>query len=380
MLGKIQKFIIKNQKALTKAVLGVFLATFALYPHLASAAALTTMSDTMSRLKVNTLSSHDILFNLGGSTAFDAGETITVDFNEDGGAFSVDGAASVAADFDFNDGTERTVNMGSCPAGANNVEIAVNDTTGVVTITACSTYTSSAAGATVNLEYGTAATTGGSGTNRVTNPNPGSPPVTYTIDIVAAGDTGKLAVVIIADDQIVYSATVDPTITMSVSSNTSSLGTLSVSSVSASTAVTLTISTNGESGCTVTMYDAGDATNPGLYKSASPTDLIGSSTAAYADGPTALSAGTEGYGIQAKTSGNGSGGTFTIGTRYNNDYDANNTVGGLEVGPSAAQTLATASAPINAREILMKAKAAIDGLNRSGSYQDTVTVIATGNF
>ena len=142
------------------------------------------------------------------------------------------------------------------------------------------------------------------------------------------------------------------------------------------TAVDVTVGTNGNSGFTATVYDAGDATNPGLYKSAATTDLIGSSSAAYADGPTGLVAGTEGYGINAATSG-GSGATVTIGTRY---IVGTGDVGGLEVGASAAVTLASATGPVTGRIISINAKAAIDALIRAGTYQDTVTVIVTGNF
>ena len=48
----------------------------------------------------------------------------------------------------------------------NDIAVGIDDATGIVTFTACGTFTSSSSGATINIEYGTAA----GGTNRVTNP------------------------------------------------------------------------------------------------------------------------------------------------------------------------------------------------------------------
>ncbi|HDL74814.1 MAG TPA: hypothetical protein ENH06_00290, partial [bacterium] len=163
-------------------------------------------TDVMTRLKASTASSHDIVFDLSSGTAFDATETITVDFGEDSSYFVVDGASSAIADFDFNDGTERTIVGvdGDCTghSGVDDVAVGINDTTGVVTFEACASFASSSSAATVNIEYGTSA----GGTNRVTNPTAQNDVPIYLAGTV--GDSGSVAISIISDDQVSVTATV----------------------------------------------------------------------------------------------------------------------------------------------------------------------------
>lgn len=345
------------------ACIGLFVA----YRHIAQAASLTSLSDTMTRLKVSTASSHDITFTIGGSNTFAAGETITVDFHEDDSDFTVAGASSAAADFDFNDGTERTIyNVGSSTnctgsSGANDISVGIDDTTGIVTFLACGSFTASGSGATVNIQYGSAAS---GGTNRVTNPSSNG---TYVIDIAGTfGDSGSLAVAIASDEQLVITASVDPTITFSLSANSTAFGTLSSSSVTtASPNITLTVSTNAESGYSITVQDAGSGSNPGLYNS-SAASLIGSADYSYTN-TTDLSS-VAGYGIQASSA------SATIDTRYD---QTGTTVGGFEITP---QTLATYGSPASSHTVTITSKAKVTGSTAAGSYTDTVTFIATGNF
>ena len=125
------------------------------------------------------------------------------------------------------------------------------------------------------------------------------------------------------------------------------------------------MSCNYGAGCTLSVADAGNTTNPGLWNSAE-SDLVQSSTAT-------LSAGTEGYGIQATTTGAGSGGTLTVATTY--DKSGSN-VGGLTLGGA---TLISSSLPIGSREVVVTHKAAIGILTAGGSYADTITYSCTGN-
>src|SRR3990167_2156610 len=133
---------------LKRIILASIILAISIIPYLhlrneVQAAALVNMSDTLTRLDNSTLSSHDILFDLPAAETFDAGQTITYDFGEDDATpkWAVAGATSVVGDFDFNDGTERTIVDvdGDCTghAGANDVVIGINDATGVVTVTAC---------------------------------------------------------------------------------------------------------------------------------------------------------------------------------------------------------------------------------------------------
>ena len=178
---------------------------------------------------------------------------------------------------------------------------------------------------------------------------------------------------LVLGDTVTVSATVSQTVSCAASTSTTAFGTLTTSAVSTSTPdVTITMSCNYASGCTLKVQDDGNATNPGLY-STTVAYLIGSANAAYADTAT-LAAGTEGYGIQGSTNANGSGGTLTIATRYN---QTGNAVGGFEI---TDQSISSSTEPIANRETVVKHKAAISGLTKAATdYADTLTYSCTGN-
>jgi len=178
---------------------------------------------------------------------------------------------------------------------------------------------------------------------------------------------------LVLGDDVTVSATVSETVSCAASTTTTAFGTLTTSAVSTSTPdVTITMSCNYASGCTLKVQDDGNATNPGLY-STTVAYLIGSADAAYADTAT-LAAGTEGYGIQGSTNANGSGGTLTITTRYN---QTGNAVGGFEI---TDQSISSSTEPIANRETVVKHKAAISGLTKAATnYSDILTYSCTGN-
>jgi len=178
---------------------------------------------------------------------------------------------------------------------------------------------------------------------------------------------------LVLGDDVTVSATVSQTVSCTASTSTTAFGALTTSAVSTSTPdVTITMSCNYASGCTLKVQDDGNATNPGLY-STTVAYLIGSADAAYADTAT-LAAGTEGYGIQGSTNANGSGGTLTIATRYN---QTGNAVGGFEI---TDQSISSSTEPIANRETVVKHKAAISGLTKAATnYSDILTYSCTGN-
>jgi hypothetical protein len=129
---------------------------------------------------------------------------------------------------------------------------------------------------------------------------------------------------------------------------------------------------NSGLGCSLFVKDAGSGSNPGLYKSTSPTYLIPSPNAAF-DATATLSAGTDGYGIQAATTSAGTGGTLTLNNRYN---QSGNTVGGLTL---TDLTLASSTVDISGREVLVTHKAAVNANALAGSYSDTITYSCVAN-
>lgn len=169
-----------------------------------------------------------------------------------------------------------------------------------------------------------------------------------------------------ADSAVTVSATVESMISCSTPSSATAFGSMNQGSVyTSSPDATTTVTSNGT--VYVKIKDAGDPSNPGLYKSVATTDLIGSADASYGDTAT-LVAGTEGYGIQATTAG-----TITIATRYAQTGDA---VGGFEI---ADQTLASSSAAISGEIITVVHKAAVSASNIAGDYADTITYTCTSS-
>ncbi len=161
-----------------------------------------------------------------------------------------------------------------------------------------------------------------------------------------------------------------PALAATVSCNTdvssTSFGTLSTASVStASPNASTTMSCTYANGCTLNITDAGNGSNPGLATT-SPAYLIPSATAT-------LSAGAEGYGIQAATTGTGSGATLGLNSIYNK---SGNDVGGLFLSTTI---LASSTAAFNNREVVVTHKAAISNLTNSASYTDTITYSCVGN-
>ena len=128
-----------------------------------------------------------------------------------------------------------------------------------------------------------------------------------------------------------------------------------------------TMSCSGtSSGCALYVKNAGGGGNPGLWKSAAPTYLIASVDAV-------LSAGVDGYGIQATSTASGSGGTLSFNSKYN---QTGNNVGGLTLTNTV---LASSTVDVSGREAVVIHKAAVSGVAISGSYSDTITYECTAN-
>ncbi|MCP6718037.1 MAG: hypothetical protein KJI70_00615 [Patescibacteria group bacterium] len=158
-----------------------------------------------------------------------------------------------------------------------------------------------------------------------------------------------------------------PSLTCNFSTTTASFGTLTSSAVlTAYGSTTIDITSGGT--VFVKVQDDGDTGNPGLYKSSATTDLIGSADSA--SGNTAsLIAGIEGYGLQATSTDYGSGAVMTIAARYDNASTTND-VGGFEI---TDVTMASSTAAVTNRRIILYYKAASSVSNVVGSYADVIT-------
>ena len=332
------------------------------YPQIAKASALTALSDTMSRLADSTptavYSDHTIKFTT--PTGVEAStDTITIEMPSGFTIGTVD-FTDIDLSHGASTGYETEETLAATPAAGTWGAAFATQT---LTLTAPTDATTGEITATdkVVVEIGLNAT---SGDQQIQNH---ATAATYVITIAGTfGDTGKIAIVILADDQFTVTASVDPTITFSLSANSTAFGTLSSTSVTTSSPnITLTVSTNATNGYTITVQDAGDASNPGLYNS-DASFMIGSADYSYSN--SADLASVAGYGIQGFSA------TATIASPYNVSGD---NVGGYEL---TAQNLATYSGTADTHTVTITSKAKVTGATPAGTYNDTVTVIATGNF
>lgn len=304
-------------------IFGMFLGNY----KTAQAASLTSVKDTLTRLKENTAADHT--FSFVTPTGIDVGDTVTLTF---------------AAGFDIS-----TIDVGDVTIGGN-APASATVLGQVLTITA-DADTTVAPAATATIVVGI--------THHVTNPLAHG---SYIISIAGTfADSGSLAVGIIDDDQVAVTADIDESLTFTLSSNTAALGTMTTAAVAAAAAITMTINTNAANGYAVTIQDQGSGVAAGLYKSVAPTDLIASATAL-------LAAGTEGYGAQCAS------GTETCTAPYN---VAGNNVGALQ---RTAQSFVSNTVPVSAVTADLTIKAAISGTTMAGNYADTLTLICTGTF
>lgn len=331
----------------------VLLSSFS--PKAALAAGITAISDTMSRLKISTLSDHTIKYTTPTGVA--AGQTMTVTMPTGFTIGTVD-YTDIDVSWGPTTGAENELTLAAAASGttwgAAFTGQVLTITSGTGTITAASK---------VIIEIGLNATFGVAGDQQIQNH---ATAATYTISIGGTfTDTGKLAIVILADDQFTVSATVDPTISFSISATSTDFGVVSTSVKTASPNITLETSTNATTGYNLTIQDQGSGANPGLYNSTA-SYLLGSADASYNN--TADLGAVAGYGIQATSA------TATIDARY---AQSSNSVGGYE---RTATALASYNGVASAQQVVITSKAKVLGSAPAGSYADTVTVIATANF
>lgn len=215
-----------------------------------------------------------------------------------------------------------------------------------------------------------------SGTSTLTNSSAGTDK-TGTVQVTTSGDAeidaGAYATAVIADDQVVVTATVPATFSFALGTNTQALGTLSTGSISSGSGVSVTVSTNASNGWLGWVLSANAALN-----SASTGDSI-ATTGTVNDSPNTLSAGTEGYVLDANlttdsaTSGSG---TVTIDAEYNG--------GDTSSGGTLSTTyteFVTANGPTDGDIVTLIPRVAISGLTQAATdYTDTLTVVGAGWF
>ncbi|HSE56761.1 MAG TPA: hypothetical protein VLB02_01605 [Candidatus Paceibacterota bacterium] len=333
-----------------------------LFPLTVQAAGVTSFSVTLSRLKASTAANQEIKFVT--PTGLTAGQTITLTWSADFTMNTFD-----FADVDFATGdssncatasfSEQT--LAGTPSGAtwgaalSSSTLTLTSGTGTVTASRC-----------VRFRIGTNAVTGTTGDTQITN---GAADDDDTVVVGGTfGDSGTAAVDIITDDQVSVTATVDPTITFTISDTTIGFGTLSSSAARWATGDTsgsgtdtsahnLTVATNAASGYAVTYNGAT------LTKGSDTIDVASVNNDANG------TPGTEEFGLSVSTSGNA-----TIATGYNHGDPDWTFVAGTTT-TILSETVPTATETVSTYYL-----GNIAGDTPAGAYSTTLTYIASANF
>lgn len=323
----------------------------------ATSASLTSMSNTLSRMKTSTDANHTIQFDLGVATTFGPTDTIVITFPTT--SFDLSALSNSAPlDFDIavNSSDIQIVGNGSC--STNDAIEVTTITATAITFTGCTNLTTTAAGATIEIKIGDHATVGGAGTNQIVNP---SSAATYRIGLEAAGDTGELAVAIISDDQVTISASVDSALSVVISSITCNLGQLSMADIN-TCQYNVTVSTNATNGYNGTILEDGNlrtATN----------DEIGDATGGEID------AGDEEYGVATSSTHVGNDiATYTTCTNPASDPQVATAITGT------AQQFAAADGPISNQATTLCHAASVSGTTPAGEYSHIVTIVVTATY
>jgi hypothetical protein len=200
-------------------------------------------------------------------------------------------------------------------------------------------------------------------TSAVTNPSSAG---VYSALVTVGADSQTAAFDVLSSGANTYtvSATVSPTFTMSLGSNTDALGTLSASALTTSSpGVTVTASTNGASGYELYAKDA----NAGLSSPSSGHTIASVSTGSnHTMNGGAI--GTEGYALGVSAN-----------DTPNYAYGGGTTGGGLS--STAWNQIATYSSSVSNQTQTLHELANVSNTTPPGSdYSDTITVIGTGEF
>ena len=207
---------------ITLLIVGLFFLTtgyFLIIPNFAKASALTSVKDVLSTSAPATNSNHTISFTLSTGVTWDAGDTITLEFET---GFDLTGLANTdALDYDIvtdtgGTPTEETIVVSGC--GATD-EIEITSISGqIITFTACGSYTAPPTASGIEIEIGLNATSPSQGDTQIENPAKSAGEGTADIRGIdingTVGDTGTAYVAII--EGVTVSVTVAESLTFTI--------------------------------------------------------------------------------------------------------------------------------------------------------------------
>lgn len=343
---------------LVTAMLTLFMVPFA---QETSAASLTSVSDTMTSLKISTASSHTITF-VTPTGASDLTDTIIITFPADFN-FSAKTIATVSFTHGVTTGVESTETLAAAATASAWGAVFSGTQDRVLTLTAPTDGIGSAtvaAGDKIIITYSSSLSY---------NPTVAG---SYQVTISGTfGDTGMYTIYILDDDQVVVTGTVNQSLTFAISDNTIAFGTLTSANArfaggatgtdgpTSASAHNLTIATNAPTGYNIT------------YNGTTLTSGANTIATATITGDEDGSPGTAQFAIGFTRSGDA-----TLVTAYNQVTPNFN----YTFVPSTTTTIVSETVPTATETIAAFYLANISGVTKSGLYTSTITYTATANY
>lgn len=360
-----------HKKFILSTISSIILACFILFVSFAKiqvvfAAALSSLSDTQSSLKVSTLSDHTIQFVTPTGIAAGQGITITFPTGYATGTFAI-------ANFDFATSTSATCS-GFVDAPVNTTPSGL--TWGISVATSTVYITSGTATVPANrcvqIRIGSNAISQASGTSQIINP---STPGTYSITIGGSfGDSGTISTNIIDNDTVSMTGLVNQSLTFTISTSTIYFGTLgstgakyasstnTAGDTAETVAHTLAVGTNAPAGFTLTVRGQ---TLTSQQNASNTISAIGASAAS-------STIGIEQFGIRATESGG-------VGTSVSSPYAWASSYAYTSTATTSS-ILATGSGSTPTSTYFVRYTANIAAVTEAGTYAANLVYVATANF
>jgi hypothetical protein len=275
--------LFKNKFLSSFLILSLMLVSLGIFPETTGAAALINAKDVMSTQATSATADHTLTWTLASGKTNAAGGKVTIDFVE--ADFVASGTYAVG-DYQFSDnlrtnqapvGVGTIASPATCTAGVNNYTVNTTIATSTFQIVFCPSWSTSSTGTNTFKIFGTSAD--GLLTNKASNVESSLITITNSVNDT---DSTTLAAVVETNAVVTVTATVNPTLTLAISSNSVALNVIS-SSTTGSGSHTAQIATNGTGGFLLT-YNGPTLT--------APTGTI----AAYGAQQSSV-AGTAGFGI-----------------------------------------------------------------------------------
>lgn len=350
----------KRSVLLTAALLLVLPSLLFLLPAKSDAAVLTNTYIRLNRIKSGTATSFRLVFKAASSQT----SQVAIDFNgTDSGTSQWTNATPGGLV-----NTTQTTSTTQCVAEGFTALPGVTGASGSGSTITTTGVTATTSGTTYCVDFTSA--------SAVTTPTAGHEGE-YHPTVTLTGDSTTVAVDVIAQDQIVVTATVPPSFNMAFNNTTAdAFGNLTTAG-SSTTGKTITLNTNANTGWVLWAKSLNGATK-GSLKSVAAGNYFITSGSSLGSASHTLAGSVEDYGLGVTTITNGTGtGTPAADAAYDS-------TSGTKLGVLDSQNfrpIASSTGPGSGDAVAFVERAAITtGTPAANDYTDTITFVGAGNF